>query len=220
MDKVRTSLLLILFFAFSLQTRGQDDGEISLPQFLLPEFSEGIIRLKNGQTRSMLLNYNVLTERVVYMQDGNPYDLIGVETIDSVFILDRSFTLFGKSFYEVAVKDRITLLIQHRGSLIPPGKPAPYGGVSHTSATTSYSSINVDGATYNLKMPSDYTVALNPVYWIRVDYEMHSFTKQAQFLKIFPGRENELKTFIKKNRIRFDRREHLVMLVEYCNSFY
>lgn len=43
-------------------------------------------------------------------------------------------------------------------------------------------------------------------------------TSLPQFLKIFSGRENELKSFIKKNKIRFDKREHLVRLVQYCNS--
>ncbi len=218
MDNLRISLLLIVISAWTAQIMGQDEGVTSLPQFLLPEFTEGTIRLKNGQTRSLPLNYNLLTERMVYMQDGKPYDLIGVETIDTIRIQEWCFIPVGRNFYELAVKDRITLLIQHRGSLIPPGKPAPYGGVSHTSATTSYSSINVDGATYNLKMPSDFSVSVNPVFWIRIDYQMYSFTKQSQFLKIFPGRENELKSFIKKNKIKFDKKEHLVRLIQYCNS--
>lgn len=211
-------VVLLMLSALTGLVRGQEDEELSLPQFLYTDFSEGTILLKNGQKRNIPMNYNLLTEKMVFHQNGKPYDLAGIETIDSVFIQNTCFIPMGNIFYEVAVNDKATLLIQHRGSLIPPGKPAPYGGVSHTSSTTTYSSINTAGGTYNLKMPSDFSVNYHPVYLLRIDYEIHSFTKQSQFLKIFPGKESELKAFIKANKIRFDKKENLVKLIEYCNS--
>lgn len=211
-------VLCLILNSLSCLVHGQEDVELSLPQFLFPDFSEGTILLKNGQKRNMQMNYNLLTEKMVFYQNEKPYDLAGIETIDTVFIQNICFIPMGNIFYEVAVNDKATLLIQHRGSLIPPGKPAPYGGVSHTSSTTSYSSINTAGGTYNLKMPSDFTVNYHPAYLLRIDYEMHSFTKRSQFLKIFPGKESELKAFIKVNRTRFDKKENLVELIEYCNS--
>ena len=217
----RRGFFIVLFsiiYSVTCLVSGQDEEELSLPQFLYPDFSEGTILLKNGQKRNMPMNYNLLTEKMVFHQNGKPYDLAGIETIDTVFIQKTCFIPMGNIFYEVAVNNKATLLIQHRGSLIPPGKPAPYGGVSHTSSTTSYSSINTAGGTYNLKMPSDFSVNYHPVYLLRIDYEIHTFTKQSQFLKIFPGKENELKTFIKANKIKFDKKENLVKLIEYCNS--
>ncbi|MFO7620397.1 MAG: hypothetical protein R6W81_03915 [Bacteroidales bacterium] len=216
-----TLILVILILSdltgFVTAQTGQEDAS---PQFLYPDYSESVVRLKNGQERTLSLNYNMVTENMVYEQDGKLYDLIGLETIDTIFIRGYSFVPFGKVFHEVVLTGPVTLFIQHQGALIPPGKPAGYGGTSQTSSITSYSGINTAGGFYNLKLPSDYKVNVNPTYWVRMDYQMHSFINKRQFLKIFPEHSGELKQFIKKNRIRFDNREHIVRIINYCNEFF
>ena len=47
-----------------------------------------------------------------------------------------------------------------------------------------------------------------------------SFINEKQFLKIFPDKESELKSFIKRNHIRFDRSEDVKTLIRYFNELY
>jgi len=44
------------------------------------------------------------------------------------------------------------------------------------------------------------------------------FRTEKQFLALFPEISNELKSFIKENKIHFDRKADLAKLVKYCNS--
>ncbi len=196
----------------------QTDSDGSSPQFLYPEFSEGILKMRNGKSQNAIMNYNMVSEKMVYEKDDIIYDLISTVMIDTIFIRNNCFIPVGKIFHEVVVVAPISLFIQHRASLIPPGKPAGYGGTSQTSSIISVSSISTASGYYNLKLPSDYTVKVDPVYWIRKDNEMFSFINERQLLKIFPEQANKLKQFIKKGRIKLDRKEDVKTLIGYCNE--
>ena len=174
--------------------------------------------MKNGSRSGALLNYNTVTEKFVFSKNGELYDMMNTELNDTVYLDKRKFVPVGKIFHEVLVEAPISLYIQHRSSLMSPGAPAGYGGTSQVSNTKSYSSIEMETGRYNLNLPSDFTVRPDPVYWIRQGRDYESFVNEKQFLKIFPGREEELKTYIKQNKIKFDRISSVIKLIDYCND--
>jgi hypothetical protein len=210
------SILIFLSFFYPLHSQTNSDG--STPQFLFKAFSGGIVKMKNGSRSGALLNYNTVTEKFVFSKNGELYDMTNTELIDTVYLDNRKFAPVGKIFHEVLVEAPISLYIQHRSSLMSPGAPAGYGGTSQVSNTKSYSSIEMETGRYNLNLPSDFTVRPDPVYWIRQGKEYESFVNEKQFLKIFPGREEEMKKFIKQNKIKFDKMAGMIMLINYCNS--
>ncbi len=164
------------------------------------------------------MNYNTVTEKFVFDKNGLLYDMMNTELIDTVYLDNRKFVPVGKIFHEVLVEAPICLFIQHRSSLQSPGAPAGYGGTSQVSNTKSYSSIELESGRYNLNLPSDFTVRPDPVYWVRKGSTYDSFINEKQFLKIFPGREEELKKYIKQNKIKFDKIASVVILVNHCNT--
>jgi len=209
----------ILYFLTCIQLSGaQKNSDGSTPQYLLKEFSGGLVKMKNGSRSGALLNYNTVTEKFVFSKNGELYDMTNTELVDTVLVDGRKFIPVGKIFHEVLVEAPVLLFIQHRSSLIPPGAPSGYGGTSQVSNTKSYSSIELESGRYNISLPTDYTVRPDPVYWIRQGVAYESFINEKQFLKIFPGREDELKRFIKQNKIKFDRISAVVTLIEHCNE--
>ncbi len=210
-------IALWFFLHFTPFILAQDDSDRSYLQYLYSEFTKGLVKLKTGKSQEVLLNYNMVSERMVYEKNDKLLDLVGIEVIDTIFLQNSRFVPFGKVFYELVVDAPVSLFIQHSATIVPPGKPAGYGGTSQTSAVTIYSSISTTSGYYNLKLPSDYTVNNKPVYWIRKGYEMNSFVNVNQLLKIFPGKENDLKKFIKQNNIRLQRRDDLIRLIGFCN---
>jgi hypothetical protein len=210
------SILILLTFIILAGAQVNSDG--STPQYLLNEFTAGLVKMKNGSRSGALLNYNTVTEKFVFSKNGELYDMTNTELIDTVYLDKRKFVPVGKIFHEVLVVAPIALFIQHRSSLQSPGAPAGYGGTSQVSNTKSYSSIEMETGRYNLNLPSDFTVRPDPVYWIRQGKEYESFVNEKQFLKIFPGKEEEMKQYIKQNKIKFDRMSSMIKLAEYCNE--
>jgi hypothetical protein len=213
----RFSLLCVLIFN-TIILSGQVRKDGTMPQYLFSEFTASDILMKSGQTQKPVLNYNVITEKMVFTRDDQYYEITNPEMVDTVYIQNRKFIPVGKTFYEFLLSGPLELYIQHKGSLLPAGKPAGYGGTSQLSSTNYVSSIKLSGNQYNLPIPSDYEVNISTVFWIKRGADWLDFSTEKQFLKLFPGKESKLKSFIKENRIKVDRPADLVKLVKYCGS--
>jgi len=215
---MKRTLAIILLIILVILVKAQTKPDGSAPQFLFPEFSSGKVRLKNGNIQALELNYNTVSEKMVYKKDANLYDVVNTEIIDTVFIKESKFVFVGQVFYEVILTGPVSLYIQYQGKLIPPGAVAGYGGTSQVSNTKNLTSVNLSMGYYNLKLPDDYTVKLDQIFWIKIDGNMVSYSTERQFLKTFPDKAAELKEFIKKQKIKFDRPADQILLVERCNE--
>ena len=207
-----------LLFAIPASLMCQKTSDGSTPQYYFEDFVNGTVKMKNGQIQTPLLNYNTVTEKMVFVRDDKYYDLTNPEMVDSVTIKNIRFVPVGKVFYEVLLSGPTALFIQHKGSLLPAGKQVGYGGTSQLASAHYISNIDLSSGRYNLPLPSEYIVNVTPLYWIRRDNEMLSFTNERQFLSFYPGQTAKIKTFTKENRIKFDRKDHLIKLVEFCNT--
>jgi hypothetical protein len=210
------ALIYFIILVFPLDAQTTPDG--SMPQFLFPDFTLGKVRLKNGGFQSILLNYNTVSEKMVYKKDEKLYDVVNTEIIDTVFIKESKFVPAGQVFYEVLLVGPISLYIQHHGNLLPPPAVAGYGGTSEVSNTRNLSSVDLSMGYYNLKLPQDYTVKVDQVFWINKDQSMISYVTERQFLKIFPDKGANLKEFIKNQKIRFDKVPDQILLLKHCNE--
>lgn len=208
--------LIIMITGQEAFAQTKPDG--SSPQFLFPEFVKGEVRFKNGKSRFTLLNYNTVSEKVVFKQDEKIFDLINVETVDTVYILSSKFIPYGNKFYyELLLNNKVPLFVEYQGKLSTPGKPGAYGTTSELSSSSYMSSTQFASGYYNLKLPDDYNVKVNPVFWIRKDNNMFSFITEKQFLKIFPESASELKKYIKQDRIKFDKVDDVSKLLTWMN---
>ncbi len=213
-QSLRIFLILILF---PISINAQEEGQ-SLKQYLFLAFTNGTIKFIKGKPRSLMLNYNTVTGRMVFEQKGQYFDLTGQESIDTIYLQNRKFIPYENFYLEVIFQDRISLSIQHVSHLQAPGKPAGYGGTSELAASNYITSIELSSGFYNLKLPEKYVVIYSPVYWVYDGNKWQKFLSARQFVKVFPGNENEINQFIKKYKIKFDRANDLIRLAEYCNS--
>jgi hypothetical protein len=214
---VKASLRLILWTCLIAGNTGslpgQGESQESQPQFLFPAFYDSKVLMSSGEVKNLKMNYNSLSETMVYMSGNDIYDLTNPGIVDTVFIQNRKFIPVGKAFYEVLKGGVMPLYCQTKSELKPVGRDAGYGSKSLTSAITSYANISSSGANYNLKIPPDYVVDTRFIYWIN---KTISFETERQFLKLFPEKAEELKAYIKKNRLKFEKPDHVIEMVSYC----
>jgi hypothetical protein len=96
-------ILTILLSAYVLLLTGQTSTNDSLPQYLFPEFTMGIVKMKSGSSQRALMNYNTLTETMVFKQNGNLMDMTNLDKIDTISLQNAKFVPAEKVFYEVLV---------------------------------------------------------------------------------------------------------------------
>jgi hypothetical protein len=190
----------------------------NLPQFLNPEFSTSRVKMKAGKDLTLLLNYNMITEKMIFFQKDQVYDLLNQSSVDTIYMNENRFVPNGNAFYEVFPGSHLAFFIQHRGRIMSPPKPAGYGGTSEISSSTYITRIDIGSQVYNMKLENDLRIKYDPLFWVRINDNMVSFVNEKQLLKIFPGKEDSIKQYIKKNRLKFDKREDLVKIWGFCND--
>jgi hypothetical protein len=215
---VPVTILLLLAITLSETIKSQESSKISSSQYLFPDFKMSKIQMKSGQDQMVPVNYNTLSEKMVYQKGSDLLDLVNTDMVDTVFLQDSKFVPADNSFHEVMLVAPVSFFIQHKGKLIPPGTPAGYGGTSQTSATSVKSSIQTPQGYYNLKLPDDYTVRQDDIYWIRKGGKYYSFVNERQFLKLIPDEISDIKQFIKLNNIKFAKIPDVVKLLKYYNQ--
>ncbi|MCE5346188.1 MAG: hypothetical protein LLG13_07880 [Bacteroidales bacterium] len=211
-------IMVVLALSIPLFLYGQKINEKLLPQFLYTDFNTSQVKMKSGQVFTSLMNYNTITEKMIFIKGDQYYSLTNPELVDTVYLNGKVFIPVGKVYYEILLEGPVSLFAQHKGELIAPGKPAAYGGTSQVSSSEYLSTVSLTGGEYNLPLPPDYTLEKTTVFWIRKESTWFDFATEKQFLKIFPGTSTRLKSFIKENRLKIDNPGHLKKLVDYCNS--
>lgn len=163
----------------------QNDMETS--HYLFPEFTRGVILMKSGKRNDAVLNYNSLTEEMIFEKSGQKRAIGTNELlfVDTVFIEDRKFVVLNGKFVELAHHSTWDLFVEHKCKVEEAGKPAGYGGTSQTSAATSVSSLYSQGrVVYNLKLPDNYETKPYRVYWLKKNGEIYKFGSMRELKKL------------------------------------
>jgi hypothetical protein len=217
------SILLIVMLTFPVNLVAQeDDSDISnLAQFLFPEFSKSILKMKAGKDLTLMLNYNIITEKLVFLQKGKVYDLLNFEYVDTAIMNSNMFIPSGKFFLEILLDGSIPLYVEHKGKIQDPGKPAAYGGTSQVSSSNYITHLELGASgtdIYNSKLPAELIIKHELIYWVSYNNTKSKFENERQLYKIFPDKESELKKFAKQNKLKFENTGDVAKLVQYCSD--
>jgi hypothetical protein len=211
-------MITVLFLIQSHPANSQIEQFQNLPQFLNPDFLVSRVKMKIGKDLNVMLNYNLVTEKMIFFQKDQVFDLLNQNAVDTIYMGGRRYIPYGKVFYEVYPGSQMTFFIQHRGRLMSPPKPAAYGGTSEVSSSTYINRMDFGSVVYNRKLEEDLRVKYDPLYWVKLNDNMVSFATEKQLLKLFPDKEVSIKQYIKKNKLKFDKLEDLVKIWRFCDE--
>ena len=210
-------LLIMSVFA----TSGYSQVKVlELSHYLFPEFTKGVVLMKTGVKNEALLNYNSLTEEMIFDNKGTKLALGQLEQVDTVYIQGRKFFPLNNKFVELVYHSKYALYAEHKCNVKDPGKPAAYGGTSQTSATSTYSSYFSGGQVYELKLPEGYETRPFIDYWLKKDGKENKFLSVRQLSKLFGDKENLCKSYLKKHDVKYENQESIVEMIKFLESDY
>lgn len=90
----RSTLLLTLVLVTAFSAYSQKE----ISHYLFSEFIPGVVLMKGGTENHALLNYNLVTEEMIFDQGGQllAFADITLDNLDTVFIDNRKFILNNK----------------------------------------------------------------------------------------------------------------------------
>jgi hypothetical protein len=214
MRTVYLSLILCLISTLGYNQARKTD----VSHYLFPEFKKGNVVMHSGIKNVTMLNYNAVTEEMIFEANGKKLAVSKLDEIEAIYIEERKFIPFHNKFVEIIYQNIYELYAAHKCSVTEPGKPAAYGGTSQTSASTSYSSISSGGQVYELSLPQGIETKPYTEYWIRKDDEVSSFLNMRQLSKNFSDKSDIFKKYVKEHKVTYENQESLIGLIKYMEQ--
>ena len=213
-------LILSLFFSLffvSLELQAQEDNV-----YIFDEFKNGKAVYKNGAVVYAKLNYDPLNQRMLFLSpsDNALLEIVNPSDISYINIEGRMFEqIKGNLFYERINYNNFIFYIQWRYKAVSEGKPSGYGMTSTTSAITSVSVINKEGRTIPLNVSEKFNYKPDNFYYIKINNTQKRFSSPDSLAKLFKVHKEEIKKYIKENKLDFDNPEDIKSAVEYCSQY-
>jgi hypothetical protein len=208
----------LLIFCLSIMESFGQQGTVELSYFIFPEFTQGVVLMKNGEKINVLLNYSSLSEEMIFENQGKREAIGNVGAVDTVFIKENKFITLNNKFVEILYHSKFDLYGEHKCRVEEPGKPSGYGGTSKTEAITSYSSVYNGGNFYNLKLPDGYKTIPYAYYWLKKNGECKRFLNMKQLMKLYYDKKDLFKAYCKNHDVKYEDQESIVQLISYLEE--
>ena len=213
--KFTINLLTMSFFCLSMH------GQNKSPHYVFPEFTEGIVLMKDGTKQVEELNYNALSENFAFKKDENILALSKsvINKIDTIYIANSKFIRKDNVFLELLLKSDVELYLEYKCNLESSTEASSgYGGTSQTTSGRTVSSIENRGNLYDLELPEMYKVKPYKQYWINKDSTITVMKSLSQLKKRYKDQKKDIKTYKKSNNIDFNMPQSVVKLIEHLEA--
>ena len=188
--------------------------------YIFPAFTQGAVIMKSGVKNEALLNYNTLTEEMVFKKADQKLAIPKGDMIyiDTVFIADRTFIVLDKQFVEILNDSKWHLYVVYKCKVQEKGQSSGFGGLSETAAINAHSSLITGGAFYELELPNNYKIEPYNFYWLKKNEELKKFVNMNTLKKLYKNKSASFKAYVKKNGVKYDNQEGIVQLIEYMEA--
>lgn len=211
-------LCVILFPLFLVAQEELDQ------RYLFDKFEKGRVVYKKGGVSGALFNYNILTGKLVFLgDDATIMELANPSLISTVDIGGRIFEqVKGSDFYEKIKlsSEDLPLYIKWHSSLVTKGKTGAYGIKSVNTSSVEKASLNQDNDSRIFELKVDKDIVMNPknTFFLKIDNKFKKFSSVDSLAKLFKN-ENEIKEYLKSQKLDFKNIDDVKKAVEFCSQF-
>ena len=192
---------------------------VEITHYVFPEFSQGYVLMSDGTKYTASLNYNSLTEEMIFENEERKLAFSDkeLELTDTIYIQDRKFIVLNTKVMEVIFHSNWNLYAEHRCNVKEQGQNSGYGGTSQVASINNISSI-AGGKVYELELPDDFEAKPYIIYWLNKNGEFTKFDTMRQLKKIYDDKKGLYKDFVKKNKVKYNNQESIIQLINYLEA--
>lgn len=212
-------ILLFIMAGMSYQVTFAQVRSTELTHYIFPEFVDGVVLMKNGRKNEASINYNSLSEEMIFEKNGIKLAFGKAETelVDTIFMEDRKFVTLNNKFVELLYQSKSNLYAEYRCKIQAPGKSVGFGGTSETAAVDNYSTIQ-GNALYELELPEGYKSNPYIIYWLKKDGELKELINMRKLMNLYGEKKDLFKAYVNKHNVKFEEPQDIQGLVKYLES--
>jgi len=184
-----------------------------------PEFTGGVVHLKNGTLSHASLNFNLVTGEMQFITPSKDTLAIANESsIDHITIQNDTF-YFDKFFIQLihgntdAKLGKIEIIKQTNVE-----KQGAYGQMNSTGSIDAIDSYYSSGQMYKLAESTTVTMRKSIILFIGDKNNHFLPANKKNISKLFGKKNSTVESFIKENKIEFNKEDDLIKLVDYLGK--
>ena len=161
------------------------------------------------------LNYDAGNQKMMFKNGSEEMLLTNVAQIDTVYIGNAKFIPTGSSFYEILQIPNGLIGINWLLKNTSQGYKNAFG-VTQQAKVETLNTNQLNYSTYENQYTEVYKLANQNEYCIFRDGTPLKFKNKKSLLKLFPGKENLIETYIKETKTDMKNAKDVITLVNYC----
>lgn len=186
-------------------------------RYFYPDFSEGSVVLKNGTANKSLLNLNVLTGEIEFIQDKDTMAIRQNVNLSMVLIRQDTFIYRGEFFRRIHGRKPV-ILERDAINLKEIVRMGAMGQPNRTSAVESYNTMNYKSNMYAINPDADMEFRRELEFFVLMnDGELVQLRKKT-VTELYPWNVSEIQKFMKSNKTNFEKRESILQLAEFLSG--
>jgi hypothetical protein len=187
-------------------------------RYRYPKFVPGKVFFKNGSNSEAFLNYNNMVGEMEFIKSLDTLAIVNKKNVTLIIAAQDTF-YYDNGYLEQISDGSVKVFMKHYVKLKDIVKKNPFGGAVRGSSVDSYSSVSVSGRFHELLPNEEWVFQRTFEYYLRtLNGEFVQFTKKNT-LNIFTLKEDEIKRYLKSNKVRFSSKDDLLRFADYLGNF-
>lgn len=210
--RMKKIVLFTLFMCLGFTSLAQS------PIYLFPEFTDGTVALRNRSFVKTKFNYDTFHDKLLYLDGDQTMEMTDYSEVFSVYIGERTFVPQGRSLYEVIElgDNPAKLLIKWHQKKNALGKKGAYDQVLHGSSAQS-----IDPEYYSISLKERggqqvFDLVVENSYGILSEGQFKKFSDRRSFLKLFPGKQEQIGAYIDENHLLFNKPDDVIAIARFA----
>ena len=188
-------------------------------RYLYPNFMQGKGLFKNDRVISLMFNYNLLSDEMEFIQSKDTLMIAKKEQINSIVVAQDTF-YYHDAYLQKIRSGPLSVFIKRKIVIKDIRKEGGMGTENRSSSIDSYNFLlyNHGKLSVDLKIANDIILQKTVAYFYSTSgNDVIPFTRK-NIIRVLPGKEDEIKNYLKANKIDFESRADLLKLAGYVSD--
>ena len=186
-------------------------------RYLYPNFTAGKGYFKNGIVIPCLFNFNVLSGEMEFIQSKDTLIIAKKGEINSIVVAKDTF-YYHDAYLQKIRSGRLSVYVKRGIEIKNILKQGAMGTINRSAASDSYSFVLLGPRSFDMKLADDVVIQQKVGYFYSTSVnDFIPFTRK-NIIRIMQGKEDEIKNFIKANKIDFESRENILSLAGFMDD--
>jgi hypothetical protein len=185
-------------------------------RYRYPEFIDGQVVFKNGTYSNVKLDYYYLTGEMSFIQAKDTLIIAKKKEVSYVVAQDTFF--YDNGYIELISGGKLRIGLKQYVKIKDVLKKGAYGTTNRNSSIDTYKSLWANNNSYTLIPNEDIEVQMTLEYFISDSSGGFLPFSKKTAIQLFPQNEDNIKAYIKSNKVDFESRADLLKFADYLRT--